>query len=110
MFADDEQKRRALIAATVVAMVLTFVVGVLSTGLVSAVCGIDSAEGTYCARISEEKFPIEEMCLILAPVVLAAWPGARSVRRRSARPLLVASVPLFLIALFLPLVVAVVWK
>jgi hypothetical protein len=108
--ADSEQKQRALIAATVIVMVLIFVVGVLSTGVVSTLCGFDSKEGTYCARISEGKFPIEELCLILAPVVLAAWPGVLSVRRRSARPLLVASLPLFLITVLLPLVVGVAWK
>jgi len=110
MFVDDEQKKRALIAATVVAMVLTFLVGGLSTGFVGVLCGFEPAEGSYCARISQGNWPIEEICLILAPVILAAWPGVRGVRRRSARPLLVASIPLFLVAVLLPFVVGVTWK
>jgi len=107
---DSERARRALIVATFILMTLIFFVSILSTGFLGVLCGIEPTEGSYCARISQGRFPIEELCLVLAPVVLAAWPGLLSIRRRSARPLLGASVPLLLFAVLLPFVVGVVWK
>ena len=107
---DSERAKWALIVATFVLMMLISFVSVLSTGFLGALCGIEPTEGSYCARISQGRFPIEELCLILAPVVLAAWPALLSIRRRSAQPLLGASVPLLLFAVLLPFVVGVVWK
>lgn len=108
--AADQRKKVALLTATAIVVVLSFVVGYLSTGLVSLLCGTESAEGTYCARISEGAFPIEELGLILVPTVLTVGTGVLSIRRRSARLLLLASLPLSLITVLLPLAVAVVWK
>jgi len=107
---DSERAKRALTVATFVLMVLIFFVGLLSTGFLSALCGVEPTQGSYCARISQGRFPIEELCLVLAPVVLAAWPGLLSIRRRSARPLLGASVPLLLFTVLLPFAVEIVWS
>jgi len=110
VIADGEQDKGGLIAATVIVMVLVFAVSVLSTGFLGVLCGIEPTEGSYCARISQGRFPIEELCLILVPVVLAAWAGVLSVRRRSVRPLLRASLPLVPLTVLLPFVVGVAWK
>lgn len=110
MSGDSELKKRVLVAATAILMVSIFVVGILSTGFLSAICGAEPTAGTYCARISQGRFPVAELLLILAPTIAAARPGAVSVRRRSARPLLTASVPLLVLALLLPFVVELVWR
>jgi len=106
---DREQSTRALIAATALVIVLIGVVGYLSTGVFSLLCGIEEGKG-YCGRVSEGKLTIEELCLVLAPAAVAVWAGVRSVRRRSARPLLRAGLALIPVAVLLPLVALVVWK
>jgi hypothetical protein len=105
---DGERSRSALIAATVMLMVVIVVVGYVSTGLFSLVgCGIETGTG-YCARLYGG-FHSDELYLILAPAVLAGWAGILSVQRRSARPLLKAGVALITVAALLPPLLLAVW-
>jgi hypothetical protein len=106
---DGERSKRVLIAATVFTIVLICVVGYLSTGVFSLLCGIEEGKG-YCGRVSEGKFTIEELGLVLAPATVVVSAGVLSVRRGSARPLLRVSLALIPIAVLLPLFILVVWK
>jgi hypothetical protein len=109
VLADREQAKRALTVASVLVVVAIGVIGYLSTGFFSALCGIERGNG-YCERVGSGGLPIEELCLVLAPVALAAWAGVLSVRRGSPRLLLRASFVIFPLALLLPPILMAAWK
>ncbi len=98
------------IAATALLAIAVCGVGYLSTGIISASCGVEQSRG-YCARLHGREFPpLEEWCFILAPALVAMGIVYWRMRRETSRPLLRAGAVMLPLAAVLPAVELAVWK